>query len=140
MKWSPDVQLVGGINAPKKLMCLCSDGVLRPELLKGKDDLHQDAVMQQVFALINDLLTKEEHSKFKNLRIRTYKVLPLSSRTGILRWCENTVPVGVYLKAAHETYRPNDYPVEKCRVLSTVGDSSFILIFISIDSILCSNI
>ncbi|XP_061389717.1 serine/threonine-protein kinase ATM [Musca vetustissima] len=118
MKWESQVGLVGGINAPKKLACLCSDGITRPQLLKGKDDLRQDAVMQQVFSMINNLLQQEPKAVQRKLLIRTYKVIPLSTRSGLLEWCQNTMPIGMYLVEAHKKYRPNDYTVMRCRQLS----------------------
>ena len=57
-KFQGDFTMVGGINAPKKLYCIGTDGKARPQLIKGKDDLRQDAVMQQVFGLMNDLLNR----------------------------------------------------------------------------------
>ncbi|XP_075154936.1 serine/threonine-protein kinase tefu [Haematobia irritans] len=120
IKWESQIGLVGGINAPKKLSCVCSDGVTRPQLLKGKDDLRQDAVMQQVFCMINNLLQQEPEAVQRKLLIRTYKVVPLSTRSGILEWCQNTVPIGVYLSEAHKKYRPNDFTVNKCRSMAHV--------------------
>lgn len=32
---APEYQMVGGINAPKKIKCLGSDGKWRPQLVKG---------------------------------------------------------------------------------------------------------
>ena len=43
-------------------------------LLQGKDDLRQDAVMQQVFVLVNKLLNKKPTAHMRKLGIRTYKV------------------------------------------------------------------
>uniref|UniRef100_A0A1A9V9S2 Serine/threonine-protein kinase ATM n=1 Tax=Glossina austeni TaxID=7395 RepID=A0A1A9V9S2_GLOAU len=118
IRWEKKISLVGGINAPKKLSCECSDGITRPQLLKGKDDLRQDAVMQQAFCMINHLLEKDPEAVQRQLKIRTYKVMPLSTRTGILQWCQNTTPIGSYLGDAHKNYRPKDYTVGKCRLLS----------------------
>lgn len=44
----PICTFVGGINAPKRLTLKTSDGLKQYELLKGKDDIRQDAVMEQV--------------------------------------------------------------------------------------------
>ncbi|XP_030382015.1 serine/threonine-protein kinase ATM [Scaptodrosophila lebanonensis] len=121
VRWEPDFRMVGGLNAPKKLMCLCSDGKTRAQLLKGKDDLRQDAIMQQVFHSINDLINKEPEFIERKLRLRTYKITPLSARSGILEWCENTIPMGMYLQGdgknagAHQRYRPQDWAPVKCR-------------------------
>jgi len=41
---------------------------------QGKDDLHQDAVMQQVFTLLNTLLKNSKETQNRKLLIRTYKV------------------------------------------------------------------
>ena len=67
-------ELCGGVNLPKVISCLCSDGKRRRQLLKGKDDLRQDAVMQQVFNLINNLLKKDKSTLKRRLCMRTYKV------------------------------------------------------------------
>jgi hypothetical protein len=46
-------RLVGGMNVPKLIECLGSDAKKYLQLVKGNDDLRQDAVMQQMFSLVN---------------------------------------------------------------------------------------
>jgi len=70
--------MVGGVNAPKKLLCHSSIGRQLPQLLKGKDDLRQDAVMQQLFTVVNRLLDKDDLTCHQSMNIRTYKVVPLT--------------------------------------------------------------
>lgn len=78
VKWSNTINLCGGINAPKKISCRCSDGIERPQLLKGLDDMRQDAVMQQVFGVVNSLLANSKEIRKQHARVRTYKVVPLA--------------------------------------------------------------
>lgn len=40
----------------------------------GSDDLRQDAVMQQFFALVNNFLAASAPTRQRSLRITTYKV------------------------------------------------------------------
>lgn len=63
------------MNLPKVITCLGNDGVRRRELVKGRDDLRQDAVMQQVFQVVNLLLKKTPSSAKRKLTVRTYKVI-----------------------------------------------------------------
>lgn len=124
-RFAPEFSMVGGVNAPKKISCIGTDGKARPQLLKGKDDLRQDAVMQQVFGLMNELLRRS--SPKSKLQMRTFKVVPLSQRSGILEWCVNTEPMGLFLlgddgkgrNGAHAKYNPTDLLAEECR--SRVG-------------------
>lgn len=112
--------MVGGVNAPKKLRCLGSDGRWRPQLLKGRDDLRQDAVMEQVFSVLNLLLAESAAPDQPPLSIRTYKVVPLSQRSGLIEWCVDTQPLAEYLTdggrgGAHARYRPEDMSPSKAR-------------------------
>lgn len=43
-------------------------------VLKGRDDLRQDAVMQQVFQMCNTLLQRNTETRKRKLTICTYKV------------------------------------------------------------------
>ena len=45
---------------------------------QSKDDLRQDAVMQQMFLLVNTLLSADVETRKRRLNMRTYKV-PLHS-------------------------------------------------------------
>ncbi|XP_063853979.1 serine-protein kinase ATM-like isoform X2 [Scylla paramamosain] len=49
--WEGAGMCVGGINAPIRLTARTSDGAKNFELLKGRDDVRQDAVMEQVPAV-----------------------------------------------------------------------------------------
>ncbi|XP_048483774.1 serine-protein kinase ATM [Plutella xylostella] len=122
--------LVGGINCPKKMTCKGSDGRERTILIKGEDDLRQDAVMQQVFSIVNTLLEINPVTARNKLLIRTYKVVPLSRRSGVLEWCEGTVPLGLYLAGthsapgAHRLYRPKDISPNMARSKMTACHTS----------------
>ncbi|XP_063617686.1 serine-protein kinase ATM [Cydia splendana] len=117
-------ELVGGINCPKKIICRSSDGRRRIVLVKGEDDLRQDAVMQQVFNIVNTLLERNSVTSRNKLLIRTYKVVPMSRQSGVLEWCEGTLPLGAYLvgtgtTGAHARYRPKDISCTAARAKFT---------------------
>ncbi|TPP63314.1 ATM serine/threonine kinase [Fasciola gigantica] len=144
----PQFRLAGGINVPKIITCLGTDGRQRRQLIKGRDDPRQDAVMQQVFSAANCLLERgrrgstdlgsTDNSTFSihkqswlysdgGLRMRTYKVLPMAERSGVIEWCEGTIPLGEWLAAdrvgAHQRYRPRDMtPAEAKQRLAAVRD------------------
>nr|XP_046474200.1 serine-protein kinase ATM isoform X2 [Neodiprion pinetum] len=121
-KYANEFELVGGINAPKKITCLGTDGIRRNQLVKGRDDLRQDAVMQQVFTVMNMLLKTSKEANKRRLNVRTYKVVPLTRRCGILEWCNNTLPLSAILEGSpgylglHKKYYPNDYTTRQCRM------------------------
>jgi ataxia telangiectasia mutated family protein len=121
--FEPNFSLVGGLNLPKLIVCNGSDGRQYKQLVKGRDDLRQDAVMQQIFQLVNTLLLENPETRRRRLKIRTYKVIPLAPTAGLLEWVENTVPLGEYLtgtpsnpnQGAHVRYRPHDKKTVDCR-------------------------
>ncbi|KAL1501124.1 hypothetical protein ABEB36_006509 [Hypothenemus hampei] len=112
-KFNRNYTALGGITAPKRIECVCTRGKVHFQLVKGQDDLRQDAVMQQAFTIINNLLSNDK--KTKSLQIRTYKVVPLSMRSGVLEWVENSMPIGDYLLEAHKKFRPNDDRPAACK-------------------------
>lgn len=52
------------------------------QLAKGHDDLRQDAVMQQFFALVNTLLQADAASAERRLRLACYRVVVFTSASG----------------------------------------------------------
>lgn len=110
--FQPHYHLAGGINLPKIIDCFGSDGISRRQLVKGQDDLRQDAVMQQVFGMCSMLLQRNTDTRKRKLNIRRYKVVPFSQCSGVLEWCSGTVPIGEFLvnpsKGAHKRFRPQD--------------------------------
>ena len=122
-KYMPAFHLVGGIHLPKLVTCLGSDGRYYRQLVKSKDDLRQDAVMQQIFLLVNALLRQNHATRVRDLCIRTYHVVPLTPCSGLLEWVEDTTSLQSYLVggkhnfliSAHKRYRPQDFLSSVCR-------------------------
>ncbi|KAJ3745266.1 hypothetical protein DFH05DRAFT_1487185 [Lentinula detonsa] len=109
-RYAGEYDTAGGINLPKIILCNGTDGRKYKQLFKGdqKDDLRQDAVMEQVFDLVNVVLNRDVETKRRNLYIRGYKVIPLASQAGILEFVGNTTTLKSWLDKAHPRYRPND--------------------------------
>ena len=66
-------------------------------LIKGNDDLRQDAIMEQLFSLVNNLLMSNESTKRRKLSLRTYNVVPLTASAGLIEWVEGTTTLAAYL-------------------------------------------
>lgn len=96
-----------------------SDGKNYKQLVKGGDDMRQDAVMEQVFESVNCTLRRDPETYKRRLGIRTYKIIPTTPQTGVLEWVEDTVPFGSLLTdketGLHSRYYPKDWTHSECR-------------------------
>ncbi|RYH25731.1 hypothetical protein EON65_15270 [archaeon] len=108
-----------GISRPKFITVVGSDGLHYRQIVKGGDDLRQDAVMQQVFENVNITLQRQRRGRSRlislamktwlpeesgevdsvdrQVYIRTYKVIPTTALTGIMEFVENTAAFGSLL-------------------------------------------
>lgn len=115
-KFEPNMSIASGVSAPKIITAVGSDGQRYKQLVKGgNDDLRQDAIMEQVFAAVSELLKLHRTTRQRQLGIRTYKVLPLTSSSGLIEFVSNTIPLHEYLMPAHERYYPKDLKGSNCR-------------------------
>ena len=119
--------LPGGVNIPRVIECLGSDGRIYKQLVKSKgklvlivDDLRQDSVITSVFNIINTLLDKNFETRSRDMSIRTYKIIPLAPQAGVVHWLDSTVPLGELLHEGHLRLRPNDWKLQKCRKVMVV--------------------
>ncbi|KZT65045.1 hypothetical protein DAEQUDRAFT_677538 [Daedalea quercina L-15889] len=112
--------VAGGLNRPKITICVAEDGTQYKQLYKGGDDLRQDAVMEQVFELVNIILCRDRETRRRDLAVRGYKVVPLASQAGVLEFVSDTTPLATWLIRAHQRYRPGDIrPYDAQEQLST---------------------
>ncbi|PWN35316.1 uncharacterized protein FA14DRAFT_160518 [Meira miltonrushii] len=95
----------GGIHLPKITDCTGSDGKRYKQLFKNNDDLRQDAVMQQVFTLVNSMLKQDRRASKRSLHVRTYSVVPLGPQYGLLEFVPNTVPLLAPLQHTYKLHR-----------------------------------
>ncbi|KAF2703524.1 hypothetical protein K504DRAFT_418601 [Pleomassaria siparia CBS 279.74] len=122
----PTMNIANGLSAPKVITAIGDDGKPYKQLFKsGNDDLRQDAIMEQVFDQVSRLLKNHTATRLRNLGIRTYKVLPLSTRSGLMEFVPNTVPLHVWVMPAHQRYYPKDWKADDCRkaIGAAQGDS-----------------
>ncbi|KAK6731759.1 hypothetical protein RB195_007925 [Necator americanus] len=89
VKWGPMERVciqADGLSAPKILGTKGSDGKLY-KLIWKSEDVRQDCLVEQLFSIVNSILNDGEDITF----LRTYKVVPLDSKCGIIEFCQGTV-------------------------------------------------
>lgn len=96
------------------------------QLVKSNDDLRQDAVMQQFFALVNHLLAADAASATRRLRMATYHAVAFSGDSGLVQWVTNTLCLNEYLvgsngaSGAHARYgQPGEMTHTEAQVAMT---------------------
>lgn len=102
------IHIMTGLSAPKVLTAVASNGRQYRQLFKGgNDDLRQDAIMEQVFGEVSKMLRNHKATRQRNLHVRTYKVIPLTNRSGIIEFVPNSIPINDFLQPAHLKYHPS---------------------------------
>ena len=85
--------------------------------------------MEQVFEEVSSLMRNHRETRRRNLRIRTYKVVPLGTRdnghAGIIEFVQNSIALHDFLIPAHEKYHPEDIHNDSARKkIAEVGGHS----------------
>lgn len=92
-----------GLSLPKIVTFILSDGSRHKVLMKGSnDDLRQDAIMEQVFQQVNDVLQRDKQIRKLELNISTYNVIPLGPRAGIIEYVTNSLSLHQILAILHK--------------------------------------
>jgi DNA-dependent protein kinase catalytic subunit len=82
-----------GLKAPQRPKLLTMRGSDEKEykfVVKGGEDLRLDQRIEQLFEVMNGVLTRDSACSGRRLSIRTYAVIPVSKKCGLLQFVENT--------------------------------------------------
>jgi ataxia telangiectasia mutated family protein len=71
--------------------------------------------MEQVFEGVSKMLRNHRATRQRDLKVRTYKVIPLSTNSGIIEFVPNSIPINEFLRPAHRRYYPKDWSDSKAR-------------------------
>ncbi|CEP60235.1 DNA-binding protein kinase TEL1 LALA0_S01e06084g [Lachancea lanzarotensis] len=127
-----------GLSLPKIATFYLSDGTKHKVLLKGSnDDLRQDSIMEQVFKQVNQILIRNEQTRRRNLRVRTYEVVPLGPQAGLIEFVANSVSLHEVLNKLH---RIDQMPFDKARKLMKQSQSKPLKDRVDIYSTICQSI
>lgn len=81
------------LNSLRKPKCITIRGNDQKDhkfLLKGGEDQRQDQRIQTLFELINDLLRADPRCYQRNLSIKTYQVIPMTTKLSLIEWLPDT--------------------------------------------------
>ncbi|XP_065059919.1 DNA-dependent protein kinase catalytic subunit-like isoform X2 [Rhopilema esculentum] len=79
------------LRVPKRITIRGHDEKEYKFLVKGNEDLRLDQRIEQLFDIMNGILADDPACNSRSLKLKTYQVIPLTSRIGIIEWMENTV-------------------------------------------------
>ncbi|XP_068160133.1 DNA-dependent protein kinase catalytic subunit [Antennarius striatus] len=94
------VKVMSSIRRPKRLVIRGDDERDHPFLVKGGEDLRQDQRIEQLLTVMNILLSHDTACTHRGLQLRTYQVIPISTRIGLIEWMENTCTLKDFLCGA----------------------------------------
>ncbi|XP_037613149.1 DNA-dependent protein kinase catalytic subunit isoform X1 [Sebastes umbrosus] len=91
------VKVMSSIRKPKRLIIRGDDERDHPFLVKGGEDLRQDQRIEQLFVVMNILLSHDAACTRRGMQLRTYQVIPITTRIGLIEWMENTCTLKEFL-------------------------------------------
>ncbi|XP_038296990.1 DNA-dependent protein kinase catalytic subunit isoform X2 [Canis lupus familiaris] len=91
------IKVMASIRKPKRIIIRGHDEKEYPFLVKGGEDLRQDQRIEQLFEVMNVLLSQDTACSQRNMQLKTYHVIPMTSRLGLIEWIENTLTLKDFL-------------------------------------------
>ncbi|XP_056317923.1 DNA-dependent protein kinase catalytic subunit [Danio aesculapii] len=93
------VKVMTSIRRPKRIIIRGDDERDYPFLVKGGEDLRQDQRIEQLFGVMNMILSQDTACSQRSLALCTYQVIPITSRIGLIEWMENTCTLKDFLSS-----------------------------------------
>ncbi|KAL4240201.1 hypothetical protein ACF0H5_000995 [Mactra antiquata] len=87
------INVMSSIRKPKKLVIRGNDEREYPFLVKGGEDLRQDQRIEQLFYRMNQTFYQNSTCRSLKLKLKTYQVIPMTPRVGLIEWVSNTIPL-----------------------------------------------
>jgi DNA-dependent protein kinase catalytic subunit len=84
------VSVMSSIRKPKCIIIRGDDQKEHKFLVKGGEDQRQDQRIETLFEMINNLLKSDSKCYQRNLSIKTYKVIPMTSKMALIEWIPET--------------------------------------------------
>ncbi|XP_027045855.1 DNA-dependent protein kinase catalytic subunit-like [Pocillopora damicornis] len=94
------ILVLKSIRKPKRLVIRGDDEKDHMFLVKGGEDLRLDQRIEQLFGLMNDIMANDPVCSQRGLKLRTYQVIPMTPRVGLIEWMNNTKPLKEVLISA----------------------------------------
>lgn len=119
--FSHQLRVMNTKQRPRVLNIHGIDGKEYRMLLKGHEDLRQDERVMQLFGLVNTLLNNDPETATRDLSIKRYAVIPLSSNAGLIEWVDHCDTLHMLIKEYREN-RNILLNVENRQMLQLAGD------------------
>ncbi|KAL8588517.1 hypothetical protein ACOMHN_043866 [Nucella lapillus] len=94
------VMVMSSLRKPKRITIRGNDEKDYHYLVKGGEDLRQDQRIEQLFTIMNRVMDKDAACRARNLQLKTYQVIPMNPRVGLIEWMNNTLPLKSFLCGA----------------------------------------
>ncbi|KAK3580733.1 hypothetical protein CHS0354_005741 [Potamilus streckersoni] len=91
------VMVMSSLRKPKRITILGNDEKEYRYLVKGGEDLRLDQRVEQLFFIMNQVFNNDPACRNRKLKLRTYQVIPMTSRVGLIEWMNNTIPLKEFL-------------------------------------------
>ncbi|KAG8200791.1 hypothetical protein JTE90_006373 [Oedothorax gibbosus] len=92
------ILVLSSVASPRRITIRGNDEKEYKILVKSGEDLRQDARIQQMFSVMNEIYAGDVNCAKRRLGLHTYKVVPLSNRLGIIEWVDNTTVLMDFIK------------------------------------------
>uniref|UniRef100_A0A8C4UGR0 DNA-dependent protein kinase catalytic subunit n=1 Tax=Falco tinnunculus TaxID=100819 RepID=A0A8C4UGR0_FALTI len=107
------IKVMESLRKPKRITIRGSDEQEYPFLVKGGEDLRQDQRIEQLFDVMNIILSQDATCSQRNMQLKTYQVIPMTTRLGLIKWLENTCTLREFLKNSMSEEEDFNYNSEK---------------------------
>ncbi|XP_013395650.1 DNA-dependent protein kinase catalytic subunit-like, partial [Lingula anatina] len=84
------VLVLSSMRKPKRITINGTDMKDHKFLVKGGEDLRQDQRLEQLFYIMNRVFSQDPDCKPRQYKLRTYQVIPMTTRVGLIEWVNQT--------------------------------------------------
>ena len=99
LSFDDQVLTLNSMRKPKRLVARGDDEREYMYLVKGGEDIRNDERVEQLLALMGAALAADPACAQARLRVRTYAVVPMTTKIGVIEWVQRTAPLKALIEA-----------------------------------------